>query len=85
MAIPDDTERLTTDFPTLCADLVLGPPMHLHAPIACLPSEEDNLAQNQLGDRSRVTEWGVEDSDSVLGSIVQVDLVCPNTKAANYQ
>ena len=51
--------------------------------IAELASKSNDLADDELSDGAGVSEWGVEDSDPVAGGVLEVDLVCSNTEAAD--
>jgi hypothetical protein len=48
-----------------------------------LTREGDDLADDELGDRTRVGKGRVEDGDSGLGGGLEVDLVGSDTETAN--
>ena len=48
-----------------------------------MTGENDNLSNDQFGDTAGVAEGRVEDSNSIVGSKLQVDLVSSNAKAAD--
>lgn len=84
VSITNDAEGLATDLPTLVADLFPHPLVHLVAAVADLAGQYDDLADDQFGDTARVAEGGVEDAYSVLGGVLQVDLVRADTEASDH-
>ena len=75
---------LSTNFPTAAADLVPCPFVHLIRAVSELPGKTDDLCNDELSDAARIAEWGVENSYSVLSSILRIDLVCPYTETSYY-
>lgn len=57
--------------------------MQLVGSIAELTSEDDNLANDELGDAARVGEGRVENSDTMTCGVIEIDLVSTDAKAAN--
>jgi hypothetical protein len=57
--------------------------VHLVGSVAELTGEGDDLSNDKLSDTARVGEGGVEDSDTILGSKLEVDLVGTDTEAAD--
>ena len=56
--------------------------MEFVAAIRHLAGERNDLADDQLGDRAGVGEGGVEDADTVLRGVFQVDLVRADAEAS---
>jgi hypothetical protein len=54
---------------------------HFHHPLDILPAKRNDFADYKLRHTSRVAEWTVEHADSAFGSVLEIDLVCSNTKA----
>lgn len=77
------TQSLPPNLPALIANLLPIPSVHLFIPITKLPSQGNDLSNHQLSNTSRITEWRVEDNDSVLCSVVEVNLVGTDTEASN--
>jgi len=48
-----------------------------------LPSKSYDFRNNKLSYTAGVAEWGVEHSDSMLSCVLDIDLICSNTKASN--
>lgn len=59
--------------------------MHLIRAISELSSKNDYFCDDQLCYTSRVTERRVENSNPMLCSKLEIDLVGANTKAAYYK
>jgi len=57
--------------------------VHLIGSIAELTSEGDDFGNDELGDTAGVGEGGVEDGDTIAGSVIEVDLVGTDTEAAD--
>lgn len=57
--------------------------MHLIRAVTELTGENNNLSNDQFGDTAGVAEGRVEDSNSIISSKLQIDLVCSNAKAAD--
>lgn len=57
--------------------------MHLAGTITKLTSQRNDLGNDQLGDAARVTKWRIEDRNAMVGSILEVDLVCSDAEAAD--
>lgn len=83
VTVSHNSERLAADLPALGANLVPGTVVHLHGAIAELTGEDNDLTDYQFSDRTRVAEWRVEDADSMLRGVVQVDLVSANAETTN--
>lgn len=77
------TQCLATNFPALAADLVPGSIVHLVRTITQLSCKHDDLADHQFSNAARVAEWRVKDGDTLVSSILQVNLIGPNTETAN--
>ena len=58
--------------------------MHFHGAIAQLTSKADDLRDDQLGDTAGVAERRVEDGNTVLSGILEVDLVGTDAEAADH-
>lgn len=58
--------------------------MQLVGSVAELASEDDNLANDELGHTPRVGEGGVEDRDTMVSSVIEVDLVGTDAEAADH-
>jgi hypothetical protein len=56
----------------------------LVAAIAKLSCKNDEFSNDELGNRPRVREWGVEDTYAMTGGIFEVDLVCAYAKTPDY-
>jgi hypothetical protein len=83
VAVSDYTEGLSTDLPALVADLVPGALVHLVGTVTELSRQHDDLSNDQLRHTARVTKRRVEDGDTVLGGIFEVDLVGADAEAAD--
>lgn len=60
--------------------------MEFIGPVAKLPCQADYLTDDEFSHTSRVTKGRVEDSDAVRCGVLDVDLICPYTEAADdYQ
>ena len=57
--------------------------MHLGRTVAELTSQCNDLGDDQLRNTAGVAEGRVEDGDTVVCGILQVDLIRPNTEAAD--
>ena len=49
-----------------------------------MSSKGNNLSDDELGNTAGVCEWGVEDSNPVLCSIVEVNLIRANAEASYH-
>ena len=83
MTISYYAQCLSSDLPALGAHLVPGPSVHLNAAVTQLTCECDDLANDELGDRTRVREGRVEDADSMRRGVLEIDLVRADAEAAN--
>jgi hypothetical protein len=77
------TQCLAADLPTLVADFVPKSLSHFMCSLNVLPTQCNDLTDNQLSNAPRVAERTVEYGDSAFGSILQVNLVRTNAKASN--
>lgn len=57
--------------------------MHLTGAVAKLASQRNDLCNDQLGHTARIAEWRIEDSNTMIGSILKVNLICSDTETAN--
>jgi len=57
--------------------------MHLVGPIDDLSRESNDFGNDQFGDRSGIGEGRVEDRDTFLGGVGEVDLVGTDTEASD--
>lgn len=57
--------------------------VHLQVPVTQLSRKEHDLSNDQLSDRAGVGEGRIEDSDTLLRSILEVDLIRADTEAPN--
>lgn len=83
VSVSHNTECLSADLPALGGDLVPGTVVKLIRAVTKLASESDDLANNELSDGARVGEWRVENSNTVAGCVLEVDLVGADTEAAD--
>ena len=83
VSVSDDTECLSADLPALGGDLVPGTVVKLIRAVTELASESDDLANNELSDGAGVGKWRVENSDTVAGCVLEVDLVGADAEAAD--
>lgn len=58
--------------------------MHFVGAVTQLASKANDLANDQLGDTAGVAERRVEDGNTMLGGILEVDLVGTNTEASDH-
>lgn len=77
------TKRLPPDLPALIAHFIPRALMHLHRAVPELARERNDLRNNQLRDATRVAERRVEHGDSIVRSILEVDLVRADAEAAD--
>lgn len=60
--------------------------MHLIGTVTQLSSQGNDLSNDQFSNAARVAERGVEDSNAVVRSILDINLVCSDTEAThNYE
>jgi hypothetical protein len=85
MAVADDAQRLAADLVASARDLPPDAGVHLARSITELPREEDELADDHLGDAPRVAEGRVEDRDTPAVRRHQIDLVYADTEAADRE
>lgn len=57
--------------------------MHLRVPVAQLSREEDDLGNDQFSNGTGVGEGRIEDSDTLLGSVLEIDLIGADAEASN--
>ena len=57
--------------------------MHLVVAITQLARQGNDLANDQFCDTARVAERRVEHGNAMVRSILQIDLVCPDTEATD--
>ena len=57
--------------------------MQLGGAIAKLASQSNDLCDDQLGDTARVTERRIENSNTMIGSILEVNLIRSDTETTN--
>ena len=57
--------------------------MHLVGAVAQLASENNHFTDDQLGNTAGVTEGRVEDGNTLIGSILEIDLVGTDTEATD--
>lgn len=57
--------------------------MHLVGAITQLAGQHDHLTNDQLGNTARVAEGGVEDGNTLVSGILEVDLVGTDTEATD--
>ena len=85
VAVADNTEGLAADLPALGAHLVPGAAVHLAGAVAELAGEGDDLSNHQLSNRAGVGERRVENGNTMLSSIVKINLVGTNAEAADNE
>jgi hypothetical protein len=83
MSVPNDSQRLTPDFPTLVAHFVPRAIVHFVASVSDLSRQRNDLAYHQLGYAAGVAEGRIEHANAMLGGIFQVDLVRANAETAD--
>jgi hypothetical protein len=57
--------------------------VHLIRAVSELSSQNNDFGDDELGDTSRVTKGRVENSNSMLCSKLEIDLVGPDAEASN--
>lgn len=57
--------------------------MHLVGAVTQLAGKHDHLTDDQLGDAAGVTEGGVEHGNTLIGGILEVNLVGADTEATD--
>jgi hypothetical protein len=57
--------------------------VHLAGAVAQLTGKHDHFTNDQLGNTARVAEGGVEDGNTLVGGILEVDLVGTDTEATD--
>eukprot|EP00047_Mylnosiga_fluctuans_P005519 m.240980 g.240980 ORF g.240980 m.240980 type:complete len:346 (+) comp13761_c0_seq1:10-1047(+) len=67
VAVADQTQRLATHLVAAIGRLLPLAAVQLHAAVACLPGQHDDLGHHQLGDAAGVAIRAVEDRDAVIG------------------
>jgi hypothetical protein len=75
------TQGLAPDFPAVLADLVPKPSVYFHGAITELTSQSDDLCDDQLSHTAGVGERGIEDGNALLGRVIKINLVRPDTEA----
>jgi len=84
MSIAYNTKCFTSYFPAFCGDFVPCSLVHFIAAISYLASKGDNFANDKFRDRSRICERRVKDADSMLSSVLEVNLVRADAEAADH-
>jgi hypothetical protein len=77
------TQCLATDLPALVAHFVPGSVVHFVRAVTQLSCKGNNLCDDQLGNTAGVAEGRVEDRNTVVGGILEVDLVGTDAEAAD--
>ena len=77
------TQCFPSDFPALVADFIPQSLSHLNSPLHILSTQCNNLTDHQLGHTPRITKRTVEHRNSLLGSILQVNLIRADTETSN--
>jgi hypothetical protein len=77
------TESLATDFVAVGRDLLPVSLVHLQVPVTQLSRKEDDLSNDQLCDGAGVGEGRIEDSDTLLSSVLEIHLIRADTEASN--
>jgi hypothetical protein len=85
VAVADNAEELAPHLVAPLRHLEPGAAVALHAAVAKLARERDDLADHELGDRARVGEGRVKDRDAARLGKRQVHAVRPDAKAADAQ
>ena len=77
------TDGLSSNLPATVAHFVPGTSVHLVGAVAQLTCKHDHLTNDQLSNTARVAEGGVEDRNTLVGGILEVDLVGTDTEATD--
>lgn len=83
VSVSDDSKSLATYFPAACGNLVPDALVQLHASVTKLSRQRNDFRDDEFGNRARVGERRVEDGDTCVGGILEVDLVGTNTEATD--
>ena len=85
MPITYNPKSFATYFPTSFRLLIPKAMVHLIRTLEELSGECNDFGDNELGDRSRIGEGGVEYWDAGFRSRVQIDLICAYAEASDNQ
>ena len=85
VAVTDDTEHAATYLVRVVGRLVPPSGVHVHALVAEVPVEADDLGDRQLGDAACVRERAVEHGDTAAACRAEVDLVGADAEAADRE